>query len=374
MKKQLLFTILLLLPLVASAYDVKIDGIYYDLKGGIAMVTYGDWNNDPYSASPKKGDGRYKGKVVIPESITYNGNSYKVTIIGDAFKMCPDLTSITIPPTVTKIGDFFCTGGVSNLKEVHISDLAAWCSVSMTGSISLLYYAHHLYLNNKEVKELVIPNSVTSIGDRAFSGYSGLTSVTIPNSVTSIGEGAFSNCTNLTSVTIGNSVTSIGKEAFYSCSGLTSVTIGNSVTSIGESAFFGCTGLTTIDIPENVTSIGERAFDNCTTLTSIVLSNNLQYLSYNFNNCGITSIEFPSSMSFIWQMCYGCVNLTTIVIPSSVTSIENSFENCPKIEDVYCYAEIPHLDNNGGYTFCYSIIVYAILYVHASFFEESKCT
>ena len=128
--------------------------------------------------------------------------------------------------------------------------------------------------------EVVIPSEVTyngekytviSIGDHAFYGCSGLTSVTIPNSVTSIGSYAFCNCSGLTSVTIPNSVTSIGYDAFCNCSGLTSVTIPNSVTSIGYDAFCNCSGLTSVTIPNSVTSIGNRAFWSCSGLTSIVV-------------------------------------------------------------------------------------------------------
>ena len=116
---------------------------------------------------------------------------------------------------------------------------------------------------------LTIPSSVTSIGESAFYGCSGLTSLTIPSSVTSIGESAFYGCSGLTSLTIPSSVTSIGESAFFGCSGLTSFTIPSSVTSIGESAFFGCSGLTSFTIPSSVTSIGWGAFCGCSGLTSI---------------------------------------------------------------------------------------------------------
>ena len=123
------------------------------------------------------------------------------------------------------------------------------------------------YSGNVVIPESVEYNgstySVTSIGEGAFSGCSGLTSVTIPNSVTSIGGSAFQSCSGLTSVTIPSSVTSIGQSAFSYCSGLTSVTIPNSVTSIGNSAFSRCSGLTSVTIPNSVTSIGQSAFSDC---------------------------------------------------------------------------------------------------------------
>lgn len=118
-------------------------------------------------------------------------------------------------------------------------------------------------MNGQEIKDLVIPNSVTSIDRYAFSGCSGLTSITIPNSVTSIGNSAFSDCSGLTSVSIPNSVTSIGSDAFEGCSSLTSVIIPSGVTSIGNSAFYNCSSLTSVTISESVTSIGKEIFQGC---------------------------------------------------------------------------------------------------------------
>ena len=131
--------------------------------------------------------------VTIPNSVTEIGNW--------TFANCSGLTSVTIPNSVTSIGDY-AFHGCSGLTKVEISDLAAWCKISFGDfSANPLYYAKHLYLNGSEIKDLVIPNSVTSIGDYAFYGCSGLTSVTIPNSVTSIGEDAFEYCSELKNLT-----------------------------------------------------------------------------------------------------------------------------------------------------------------------------
>ncbi len=279
MKKFQLLFLLMLLPLVASAYDAKIDGIYYNFntEDKTAGVTYRYY----YSSDNRNA---YSGDVVIPEKVTYNEVEYSVTSIEEsafyncygltavtipnsvtsignyAFNRCSGLTSVTIPNSVTSIGSYAfynCSGltsitipnsvtsigsnafsECSGLTTVHITDISAWCEISFGNYDSNpLQYAHHLYLGDNEIKDLIIPNSVTSIGDYVFCNCTGLTSVTIPNSVTSIGDGAFSGCTGLTSVTIPNSVTSIGSRAFYNCSDLTSVTIPNSVTSIGEYAF-----------------------------------------------------------------------------------------------------------------------------------------
>ena len=122
------------------------------------------------------------------------------------------------------------------------------------------------------IHEIALGTAVTGIGYAAFSGCSGLTSVTIPGSVTSIRDKAFDGCSGLTSVTIPDSVTSIGNDAFYYCRGLTSVTIPNNVTSIGNYAFGGCRGLTSVTIPDSVTSIGSSAFSICRGLTSVTFN------------------------------------------------------------------------------------------------------
>ena len=218
-----------------------------------------------------------EGTLVIADAAFYNCKRLTsitinngITRIGNSvFRGCDSLVSAAIPASVTSISDdaFY---GCNGLTSVYITDLSAWCNILFESyNANPLSDAQNLYLNDVLVTDLVIPNDVTSIGNYAFYGCSGLTSVTIPDSVTSIGEYAFAGCSGLTSVTIGNGVKSIGNSAFRGCRSLSDVIIPDSVTSIGDYAFQYCSGLTSITIPNSVTNIGDSVFIGCGKLTNI---------------------------------------------------------------------------------------------------------
>ena len=300
--------------------------------------------------------------ITIPDSVK--------RIKSDAFSTCSALTSIEIPNSITSIGDnafYNCTSlnsitipdSVTSIEDFTFYNCESLTSITIPDSVTNI--GKQSFYNCRSLTSITIPERVSSIGAFAFDATPWLEAqreinplvivngilidgnacngdVILPNSITSIGDGAFYNCTSLNSITISDSVTSIGNYVFSNCKLLTSITISDSVTSIGNNAFLDCEALNSITISESVTSIGNNAFSGSAWLEAqrkinpLVIVNGIlidgttctgDYIIPN----GVTSI---GGYAF-----YNCKSLTSIIIPNSVTSIgESAFFNCESLSSI----------------------------------------
>ena len=306
--------------------------------------------------------------TVIPSS---------VKAVGDyAFSGCSTLASIDIPDSVDSVGDYAFRGctqlrsvtfpmGLNSIGASAFFDCKALNRVEIPAtvrSIGAFAFEHCPAINSMSVASsnpcynssdscnaiietatgtllagcmnTVIPATVTSIGDNAFSGCFMLTSLSIPKSVTAIGNYAFAECTSLSSIDIPSSVTYIGDAAFSGCSALRTLEIPNSVSSLGQAVFGGCSSLESISLPKSVSSIGDFEFYGCTLLKAI---------------------NIPQTVRSIGTAAFrGCISLTAINIPKSVTSIGSSaFRECPSLARMTVASGNPHYDSRQG---CNAII------------------
>ncbi len=238
---------------------------------------------------------------------------------------------------------------------------------------------------------VVIPKSVTSIGEKAFSGCTSLRRVKIGDSVESIKAGAFKGCESLQSIIIGDSVKGIGYYAFVGCTSLQSITIGDSVKSIGEEAFYGCTSLkqinveegnasyisidgnlytkdrqtlvqyavgkqdTSFTIPDSVKSIWDGAFSKCTSLRSITIGDTVKSIGdYAFSRCiSLQSIIIPNSVKSIGEGAFdGCTSLASVIIGNSVESIGDwAFSGCENLKTVYNLSKLDIVKDSDTHGF-----------------------
>ena len=354
-KHILLLAALLLGSLTASAHDFESGGIYYNITDYSDLTVEVTYRGD----SPDEYSDEYLDMVTIPSTVSYKGDTYRVTSIGwNAFSGCITLTAINIPEGVTYIGEYAfyeCSSltainipeGVTSIGGCAFFGCSSLTAINIPDGVTSI--GSDAFNGCSSLTSITIPESVTSIGSEAFSGCSSLTAINIPEGVTYIGWNAFSGCSSLASITIPESVTSIGSSTFYGCSSLASITIPESVTSIEGYAFNGCSSLTDINIPEGVTSIGYSAFNGCSSLTAVHISsleawcnidlsdlyaNPLHYAKNLYINGElVTELAIPNSVTAIKDYAFSvCSSLTAITIPEGVTSIGNyAFYGCSNL-------------------------------------------
>lgn len=323
----------------------------------VSGIRYWITSTSPRTCEVIRNGNKYNGAITIPSSVVYNGASYTVTSLRSEVFYNQNITSISIPNTVTKIGNWAFN----------------WCrslsSIELPNSVTTVGQGAFSYSNISSVN---LGKGLQTIGIDAFYGCSNLTSLTIPASVTSIGDGAFSGCYNLSSVFItdlaawcriqfangASNPLSYAQNLYLNGELVKDLVIPNSVTCISNYAFYRCADLTSIIIPESVTGIGDDAFYGCTSLGSIIVDiNNNNYCSvdgvlYDKNKSTLVrypilksgdDYEIPNSVINIKSYAFqGCMGLTSLSIPSSVATIgDYAFQNCTNLTEIANYSKVP---------------------------------
>ncbi|MGI6008916.1 MAG: leucine-rich repeat protein [Methanomethylophilus sp.] len=269
-------------------------------------------------------DGAISGELVIPSTVTDDGNTYTVTqIAASGFAYEHSITSVTIPDTVTYIAErafYYC----NSLTSIVIPD-----SVTAVGD--------HAYTYCDAATSLTIGSSVEAIPDGAFASCDSLISIVIPDSVTSVGDGAFYNCSSATSLVIGDSVTYIGYCSFSRCFELASVTFGSSLETIGEEAF----SMSYIEyavFPDSLKTIDENAFSYCGHLKSVVFGSSVETIASGvFQDCySLTSVALPPSVqNYGDYVFFSNTSLESVSIPNLKSIGEYQFYQCPALTEIF---------------------------------------
>ena len=288
-------------------------------------------------------------EVIIPNTVA--------KISSYAFKNCINLTTVTIPDSVTEMDYAF-----DGCEKISVATLPATLleyfpkqnltTVVINSGTSI---PNGGFYNCKNLISVTIPDGITSIGTGAFQGCESLTTIRLPSGITEIPASAFSDCINLTTITIPDSVTSIGEGAFSGCINLNNLTIPDNIKEIEKHAFYNCKKFTSITIPNEVSEIGYHAFGGCDNITSVttpafalssipknslstvVITGGEEIPAGAFNGCQkLTKVTLPDSIKIIGnEAFYGCTNLKSITLPQNLTAIENyAFYECSSLTSI----------------------------------------
>ena len=353
MKKQLLLLAMMLLPMMAMADKVEVNGIYFNLdeEKKTAEVTWGDWD----LINLVKGDGRYAGEIFIPANIEAKGTVYKVISIGiSAFLKCEGLQSVVI------------SEGLEEIKSCAFEDCENLSSVILPKTVT--YIGNVAFYNCKRLESIILPANLKQIDYAAFS-YTSIKSIVIPKSVTNIEGTPFSYCPKLKSIVVedGNlffdsrkncngivrksdktliqgisttiipdDINTIGEGAFAGQSKLETIYIPNQITTISEWAFLDCDGLVSIILPNSILELKDHILQGCKSLTSVNLPQSLEYIGgFAFSGCSsLESISLPSNLKKIDGGAFGGTGLKSITIPKSVISLYGPFGDGKSLESI----------------------------------------
>lgn len=269
-----------------------------------------------------KKDSEYGGNIIIPSNFEYNNKTYNVISIGEAFKGCSTLSTISLPSSVGTLGSN-CFADCIKLERVEIK-----------GNLKEIPYG--AFRNCTKLTHIQVPETVTRISGYAFSGCSALNEFTCYKAIESIEESAFEGCSSIASFST-NNVSSLGQSAFKNCVGLKHVELNNKIRVISSECFSGCANLETISNLQSITKIENNAFENCKLITDFVLPQIISISDYAFENCeNASSFILGDDLEQLGNgVFYNCRSVESIIIPGNVNSIGSSvFSGCSALKDL----------------------------------------
>lgn len=418
MKKILVSLVFCFVALASEAANFTVGGIYYYTIDKDRVGVSVDYDMDPttYDITYHY----YTGSLTIPSSVTYDEKTYKVArvylwgcseltsislpstleeIAEGGFADCSQLTQITLPDSLKKIGRF-AFQGCDNIKEITIptsvreigqdafrssgieklviKNMAAWCGVKKTGGF--INSNTKVFLNEEEIKDLVVPDDVTIIEPNTFNGFKSIETVYIPESVDSIGDNAFLGCTNITKVTahdiaswcrisFGNTQilqngsiiflsnpVCVSQNLYIGNNQLTELVIPEGVSEIGHTAFERCLGITKVSFPSTLRKVGADAFFDCTDIMTVNITSLQDYCSIDFGNPGANPFQdYMMNRAFTWLLINGQYlrDLEVLHIPNGTTEVKaNSFAKVDNTQSVIIPASVNKI---GAYAFYTSV-------------------